>query len=213
MRTSVLLGCLSLLSTLPGCRFVKTGSPLPGQAAASGNDTSRIGAMWDTRLVPYARAKAAPYPALAAQLRQAPDAAIAAHGYRGGDADAKPVLFAEIDGTVVNVETTSRAGTLDVDVDGDGKPDVTVQIGPVIRGSALRDGLSFISFSSFANQIDFADYAKALNLHVRDVVLKGLDRNALKGKHVSIEGAFFVDPARPMPMVTPITIAIMDKAP
>ncbi|MGI4744831.1 MAG: DUF2291 family protein [Janthinobacterium lividum] len=213
IRATLLLGSLCLLSTLPGCRFVKTGSVTAGQASGTQDPKARVDALWTPQLLAYAKAKAAPYPELAAQLAKSPDDAIKAHGHRGSDAAAKPVLFTQIDGTVVDVETASRAGTLSVDVDGDGKPDVTVQIGPVIRGSALRDGLDFISFSSFSNQIDFADFSKALNAHVRDVVLKDLPRDQLKGRRISILGAFFADPANPVPLVTPITITLPEKTP
>ena len=47
----------------------------------------------------------------------------------------------------------------------------TVQIGPVIRGTALRDAVSFIRFNDFANQFEFAAVSNALHERVlRDVV-------------------------------------------
>jgi len=203
---------LALLAALPGCRIVKTGAPLPGADAqgsgAAQDPAAKAEAIWAPKLVPYVEGKAAPYPDLAKQLASTPDEAVKAHGYLNKDASTKPVVYARIDGTVVDVETQSRAGTVGIDVDGDGKADVTVQIGPVIRGSALRDGLSFVSFGDFANQIEFAEFSKALNSHVRDKVTGPLKRDALKGKHVSVLGAFFLDPSRPAPLVTPVTFTV-----
>jgi len=45
----------------------------------------------------------------------------------------------------------------------DGRPDIAVLTGPVIRGTALRDALPFIQFSQFVNQLEFARVGNALN--------------------------------------------------
>ncbi len=55
---------------------------------------------------------------------------------RGG---AVELRRSRLTGTVVAAKTDTRAATADVDVDGDGKADATVQLGPVIRGTTLRD--------------------------------------------------------------------------
>ena len=60
---------------------------------------------------------------------------------------------------------------IDVDVDGDGKADLRVQIGPAIRGTALRDALDFVDFNAFTNQIDFAQFGKAFNTYADTTVL------------------------------------------
>ena len=38
-----------------------------------------------------------------------------------------------------------------------------MQIGPAMRGTALRDALDFVSFNDFNNQIDYAQFGKAFN--------------------------------------------------
>ncbi len=68
-----------------------------------------------------------------------------------------------ITGTIVEANTKSRAATADIDTDGDGKADATLQLGPVIKGTSIRDVLPFVSFTSYSNQIDYADVAKAFN--------------------------------------------------
>lgn len=63
-------------------------------------------------------------------------------------------------GKVVAANLTSRARTLDVDVDGDAKADLTVQLGPVVKGSSLRDfAPALYDFTSFRDQIEFAKSA------------------------------------------------------
>ena len=216
-KTSLpVVGLLLLTAILPGCRIVKNnpGGGNAGQVAASGGQAdakARVDGMWDQKLMPYAQAKAAPYPDLVKAIAQAPDQAVHDHGFRAATGGAKAALYTRIDGVIVGGEFKSRAGTIEVDVDGDGKPDVTVQIGPIIRSPVLRDSLDFISFDSFSNQIDYADFSKALNAHVRDVVLKGLPRDGLIGRHVSLVGAFFMGDAHPV--VTPVLLTLGSKTP
>ena len=45
----------------------------------------------------------------------------------------------------------------------DGKADVAIPAGPVIRGTALRDALPFIEFSQFVNQLEYARVGNELN--------------------------------------------------
>jgi ABC-type glutathione transport system ATPase component len=67
---------------------------------------------------------------------------------------------------------------------------VSLQVGPAINGTAIRDAAGFINFNQFVNQVDFADAATALNSEVKAKVLKGIDPKSLKGKKVSFTGAF-----------------------
>ena len=109
-------------------------------------------------------------------------------------AESRPIrpgpIVATVDGKIVASNTQSRAATIDVDVDGDGKADVRVQIGPAMRGTALRDALDFVDFNEFTNQIDFAQFGKAFNTYVNNTVLSKLPRDGLDGKTVKMLGAY-----------------------
>lgn len=213
-RLLPLLGVLILAAALPGCRIVKN-NPVGAPAAQNSGQQDakgRVDAIWDAKLIPYAQAKAAPYPELARAIAAAPEQAVHDHGFRAPNADAKAALYTRIEGVIVGGDSKSRVGTIEVDVDGDGKPDVTVQIGPILRGTVLRDSLDFVSFDSFTNQIDYADFSKALNARVRDQVLKGLPREGLIGRHVSLVGAFFLGTGS-QPVVTPVLFKLGDKTP
>ena len=84
-----------------------------------------------------------------------------------------------LEGKIVASNTQSRAATIDVDVDGDGKADLRAQIGPAMRGTALRDALDFVDFNSFKNQIDFAQFGKSFNTYVeRDRAFEAAARRA-----------------------------------
>ncbi|MGH9160430.1 MAG: DUF2291 family protein [Vicinamibacteraceae bacterium] len=100
-------------------------------------------------------------------------------------------------GVVREVDLASRVGLARVDLEPtDGHPDAAIQIGPLIRGTALRDALEFIRFSDFANQLDYADVASELNTRVLGAVLAGVVPADLDGKAVSFRGAVTLGRAR-----------------
>ena len=117
-------------------------------------------------------------------------------------------MVTTVKGRIVDADAESSAGRIGVDVDGDGKADVEVQIGPVIRGTSIRDSLSFISFTNYSNQIDFAQLANAFNRKAYASVLKDLPRDDLKGREVQLTGVFTVEEAGQPPLVTPVTLAL-----
>ena len=116
-----------------------------------------------------------------------------------------------IEGVIVGANTQSRAATISVDASGQGKTDAIVQIGPAIRGAAIRDALDFVSFNDFTNQIDFAQFGKALNTYVDHETLAKLPRDSLIGRKVSILGAYPFVSAADTPLVTPVEITLGPK--
>jgi predicted lipoprotein len=71
----------------------------------------------------------------------------------------------------------------------DGRADISIQIGPVLRGTALRDATGIVRFTDFVNQLQFADVANELNSRVLKTVLAPLDATKLKGRVVAFAGA------------------------
>ena len=122
---------------------------------------------------------------VAAVLQTSPSGASAA-----GRPASRQSVFVKGTGVVTSLDLESRAGQALVRVEQPG-PHVTVamQVGPVLRGTALRDAVSFIRFTDFANQSDFAAVSTALNERVLSAVLGPIDRQALSGQRVSFVGA------------------------
>ncbi len=82
-------------------------------------------------------------------------------------------------------------GTYDVAVDGLPKSVVVqVQTGPAILGTDLRDAPGTIQFGQFKNQIEYQNAGAALNTEMKKEVLAKVDTASLKGKHISVVGAF-----------------------
>jgi len=93
-------------------------------------------------------------------------------------------------GVVVDVDQHSRVGLMHVKLEGPGPGSVVaLQIGPVLRGTAVRDAAPFIQFTDFANQTDFAAVANGLNDCVLSRVLASVDPAAVKGRPVTFVGA------------------------
>lgn len=129
--------------------------------------------------------KAQPLAQLVAAMRKDLDAAGKQFGHHEGTS---PYSFAA---SGAGVAGAAKSGLMPVRVAGVPKSTtVSLQVGPAINGTAIRDAVGFISFNQFVNQVDFADAATALNTEVKTKVLKGIDPQPLKGKRVSFVGAF-----------------------
>ena len=92
-------------------------------------------------------------------------------------------------GVVVAIDRQSRAGVMRVQPSGSPTATVAIQIGPVMRGTALRDAASFIEFSHFTNQFDYAGAANALNDYALRTVVGALPADTLQGRTITFTGA------------------------
>jgi predicted lipoprotein len=128
---------------------------------------------------------AVPLPDLLADLRKDPAAASKQYGHREGTS---PYAFAT---KGQGVAGKARAGLMEVKVRGVPESTrVSLQIGPAINGTSIRDAVGFVKFGQFTNQVEYADAATALNQQVKARVLKGKSAASLAGKQVSFLGAF-----------------------
>jgi len=139
-------------------------------------------ALWDSKILPSILASAV-------DARTLLDSADPQTQF-GHRQDNGPVYFiVKGSGRVLSVDTHSRVGLAFVDIPPfDGKPDISIQIGPVLRGSSLRDATGLVHFGDFVNQLQYADAANELNDRVLKSVLVGIDASALKGRSVTFAG-------------------------
>jgi predicted lipoprotein len=197
---------------LGGCKIVATAkkqAPGADEGTGGGFDPNvMVDAMWDSKVVPYLQAKAGNLPDVLALARANPDEAGHKYGNRAKEGNEPWTFAARIEGRVIAAETASRAATISVDNAGDGKIAAIVQIGPAMRGTALRDALDFVSFNDFKNQIDYAQFGKAFNQHVARTILAQLPRDALVGRKATILGAFSLESGDQPPLVAPAQIAL-----
>jgi predicted lipoprotein len=105
------------------------------------------------------------------------------------------VYKVEAVGTVVEVDTSSSTGTLQLQVEGyDGPITVNVYIGPRVRSddSSVRDSVEFISFGDFRDQTEYGRVAAEINARVREDVLASLDPENLVGQQLTVHGALTI---------------------
>jgi len=125
---------------------------------------------------------------------------------------AAPNLFVKARAVVIAVDNRSRVGLALLDLPPvDGRADAALQIGPVLRGTALRDALEFVKFGDFVNQIAFAEVATALNERARQSALQNIEPGTLKGRTVSFTGAVRIDGRqRGLLEIIPVTLTVED---
>ncbi|MFC4016230.1 DUF2291 family protein [Nonomuraea purpurea] len=178
----------------------RTAETVASATARKAFDPAAFGAQnYRAKVVPAIQSAAVDLPVLLQALAADKDAAGQKYGKRQGTG---PYTFA-VKGT--GKAGAARSGLLPVTVED--LPDdtrVSLQIGPAINGTALRDAAGFITFGQFTNQVEYADAATALNNQMRDELLKGLDVAALDGKEISFVGAFT--------LLTPKTVTITPVA-
>lgn len=85
---------------------------------------------------------------------------------------------------------------------------VRVQVGPIIRGTAVRDGLSFITADQYSNQVEFAAVSRELNKQVTDVVLKDITPSELVHKEIQVDG--FVVLYNDYLLITPVKVEVLE---
>ncbi len=210
IRTGTLTAMVALALALSACKIIKTPTAEEAAEAASGgfNPERQASELWEPKVLPYLDQRAGSFQDVAALAGSDAAAAGAKYGHKEEQGSAPWTFAAKVSGTVVKAETKSRAAYLDTDIDGDGKADVRIQIGPVIKGTAIRDSLNFVNFNEFKNQIQWAEFGKAFNNHLNAVTLDKLPREGLEGSKVEAVGAYPLPAKGQLPLLTPATITI-----
>jgi predicted lipoprotein len=210
MKGALLVAMLAA-ATLPGCKIVKT--PTAEEQAAETaktafNPTDKVDAIWQSQAIPSIEKRAGDFNQVQSLIAASPNDAGAKFGHREKEGNAPWTYVVKFEGKIVAADTQSRAATIDIDIDCDGKADAKVQIGPALRGTALRDSLDIVNFNEFKNQIEWAQFGKAFNEKVNASLLQALPRDGLVGKMVKVTGAFPMPTSSQLPLVTPATLTI-----
>ncbi|QKV18537.1 DUF2291 family protein [Oricola thermophila] len=205
---------LVLLLAIGGCKLVKysddparTGSA-SGTASLQGQDAeSGLVEMWDEKVVPHFRDEATDLAVLLPAIRSDLDAAGKEYGHRQEGGFGAWNFATRLTGVIVAANTETRAATAGVDIDDDDIADATLQLGPVIRGTSVRDTLPFIDFSDYRDQIAFAQLSRSLNGRAYETALKDLDREGLVGQRIAVSGAMSLTAADEDVLITPVVVS------
>ena len=202
---------------LGGCKIVPndqrastTESSSPA-AQATFDAAAYVDGVWDKKLLPHYETKAVDALKVIEAIKKDPDEAGKEYGNRA-DAEGSPWSFpVRAKGKVASVNTESRAGTMVVEItSGGAKQEVTLQIGPVVKGSAIRDSLPFFSFTDVTNQIEYAQVGRAFNERAMKALADVLPKLTQAGASIEFYGAISVTSVPETFVVTPVAIKVLD---
>ena len=203
----------AILLPLSGCKIVpndqraKTTGSSANQTAEGFNAAGYVDSVWASQLTPHFDSKANDLATVIAAVKADLDKAGHDYGHRAAS-EGSPWSFAvKSTGKVVSVNTESRAGTLIVEIASDAGPQqITLQIGPVVKGTAIRDSLPFFSFANVTNQIEFAQVGRAFNERALKEVEKPLAELKTPGTAVEFKGAISLTSVPETFVVTPVSL-------
>ncbi|MDN0119592.1 DUF2291 family protein [Yersinia frederiksenii] len=159
-------GLLVISTVLVACTVVdldENGKPiLPVDPNAVVSDYNQppdkvASTIWVSKVMPFANSNAVSWQQVKQQQNQP---------VPGKNSQSRFVRFS---GKVVAVETEGREGVMKVAVDGD---EQVLQLGPIVKGNAIRDASTFIRFEDFKNQVQYAQLSKALSKRALQDVAK-----------------------------------------
>ena len=197
-------GSVAVLFVVVGCHVVPNRSDEMAVARdhPSFDAQAWLSSGWNGRISTSYRQQEVPAGALVAMLRSQPAQATARYGRRSGD-DAAWAFVTRGEGSIRSIDRRSRAGSAVIVLDGG--QILTVQIGPVVTGTALRDALPFVRFNDFPDQMAFAEVNKALN--ARSLAEIAPDIEALRpGDRVRFAGALLWRANDDGLLITPIEL-------
>lgn len=139
---------------------------------------------YESEVVPTIEENAVELTTLQPLLAEDPEATGEEYGTRDGNS---PYTYSV---TVTGEAGKAEGGFMPLTVDGIGDPvKITVQVGPAVNGTALRDASGLVSFNDFVNQVEYSDAAIALNNLMKADLLADLDVAGLEGTQVLVVGA------------------------
>lgn len=211
-----LLFTLGLMLLMSSCKLatIRPLDPKTGKAVLSEEETQKafnaesyVTERWEDPLLTTVQSSAVEMSALLPELVTDSAATSEKYGRKQGNGPFNFIVRGQ--GVVSEVDTSSRAGLARIDLEPtDGTADVALAVGPVIKGTGLRDAMPFIDFNDFVNQLEYADVSKKLHERVMSDVIGGMDLTTLQGKTISFAGAFAFKDVESI-VVTPVELKVV----
>ncbi len=146
---------------------------------------------WDAVFVPEINDRRQKLSDILLEVNKSNWEAVYEKGLKKGDIGAKYNFIVTDTALVKEVNTESRSGYIVITLDGV-STDYTIKlaIGPVLKGTAIRDSLKNINFNEFVNQMDYASLANELNKKANQDCIGSMDVATLNGKTIEFTGSF-----------------------
>jgi predicted lipoprotein len=166
---------------------------------------------WESRFIPAFREECVEFDIILEALKADRDKAIADYGLPKNKDAVSFVFKVKGEALVLEYDKSSRNGLIKLDLGPkDGIADASIQVGPVIKNTALRDSVDFIKFTEVGNQLQFASLADELNNKMKKSVIEPLDLENITGKNIDFYGAFKLEQSDSIDGIV-ITVVILDQ--
>ena len=174
-----------------------------------------VDSVWDAKLLPAFKESAVEITELLKALEEDKDAASQKYGKMKKTGGTWIAFKVKGEAFVLEYDDSSMNGKLLIDLmPADGTKDIVIQVGPVIKKTAIRDSVDFISFTDVGNQLQFASLADELNLRMKKEVIEPLDLEQIENKKISFYGAFKLEEDELLEdiVITPVEIKVVETA-
>jgi len=220
-RTLVFLILIAFLSV--GCTIKKIGEEDKNKSGDEYSTWTKSGkafdpvayvdSIWDEKLIPAFTEESDDVNMVLQALAEDKETAVEQYGLEHKSGETEPIFKVKGTAKVAEFDDSSRNGLFMLDLTPfDGESDVQMQVGPVIRKTAIRDSVSFISFTDVGNQLQFASLADELNARMRKEAVKPLDLDTIEGKIIYFYGAIKLEEDQTYEdvVITPVKIELVD---
>lgn len=110
--------------------------------------------------------------------------------------------------TVKEVNQEKKAGYMVITLEHySGSEDIQIQIGPVYKGSSVRDSLDFIKYDDYKNQVEWAAVSQSINKLIHSTIIEQLDFKSLEGKTIEFIGCFTANSSDQI-LITPVQLTV-----
>jgi predicted lipoprotein len=165
---------------------------------------------WDSRFIPAFREECVEIDIILDALKTDRNKAETDYGLTKTQGATSFTFKVKGEATVLAYDDSSRNGLITLDlVPEDGNENTAIQVGPVIKKTALRDSVDFIKFTEVGNQLQFASLADELNNKMKKTVIELLDLENIAGKKIEFYGAFKLEQSDSIDKIV-VTAAIIE---
>jgi predicted lipoprotein len=193
-------------------RPIEPAGPASSDKAAAMSPAAYAESIWESKLIPAILSGAVDARVLLDALARSPGEARTRHGRC--EASGGCYFSVKGEGLVIATDRRSRVGLALIDMAPlDGRADVSIQIGPVLRGTSTRDATGIVQFTDFVNQLQFADAGNELNDRILKLVLGPLLGQPLERRTVRFVGTLAAGEKTEPPLreLAPVRLTVEDR--
>ena len=205
----IIIACLAMMLSLTGCvKVVQIGheGELTGKVAFNAADN--VAGIWDSQALPELEKKAVDLPQFLTESNGDLKALAGKYGKYSMGTKGELSYVVKGQGKVTEVNQEKKAGFMKVQLDGYAGPQIiSLQIGSVYKGSAVRDRLDFIKYEDYKNQVDWAKVSQSIHDVIDKTVIGKQDLKAMQGKTVKFVGCFSVNKPDEI-LITPVELNV-----